>query len=251
LWPEDDGAARKIACIDRPDRRLFDRGAGATIARAGVGRLVNRRKGSGMGKSRYAAVLVPAVAILAALALPASAQMGGGNQPPPKGAPKAAPQKAAPVQRGPAMGARPAGPQQGGRTVPQQGYRQGPQQGYRQGGLGAGGRAVRAERRAWGGHAYYGRQAWDRGRWRHEMRNGRYGWWWDVGGAYYYYDQRMDGPPGFVSDVEVMEDPDAGPPPDEAMPADAYPPPPAVYVPPPPVYVAPPPVVCVGPLCIR
>jgi hypothetical protein len=216
-----------------------------------------------MGKSRYAAVLVPVVAVLAALALPASAQLGGGNQPPPKGAPqKAAPQKAAPIQRGPAVGARPVGPQQGGRTVPQQGtrtvpqqgYRQGPQQGYRQGAIGGGGRAYRAERRDWGGRAYYGRQAWDRGQWRHEWRNGRYGWWWDVGGAWYYYDQPMDGPPAFVSEVEVLDDPDAGPPPDQAVPVEAYPPgyypPPAVYVPPPPVYV-PPPVVCVGPLCIR
>jgi len=226
-----------------------------------------------MGKSRYAMVLVPLVSILTALALPASAQMGGGNQPPPKGAPaKAGPQRAAPVQRGPAMGARPnTGPQQGARTGPQyrqglgqgQGYRQGPQQGYRQGGPRPGFAGARLERRAWGGRQYYGRLDWDRGRWRHETRNGRYGWWWDVGGAWYYYDQPMDGPPTMISDVQFMDEPDAaaadGPPPDEAPPPGAYPPPPGAYYPPPPgayyppppaVYV-PPPAVCVGPLCIR
>jgi hypothetical protein len=225
-----------------------------------------------MGKSKYAMVLVPLVSILTALALPASAQtpMGGQQQ---KGPPaKAAPQKAAPVQRGPAMGARPnSGPQQGARTVPQQGYRQGPQQGYRQGtqqgyrqgtqqGYRQGGArpgfagTARVERRAWGGRQYYGRVAWDRGRWRHETRNGRYGWWWDVGGAWYYYDQPMDGPPTMISDVQIMDDPDAdaeGPPPDEVMPVEAYPPPPGAYYPPPPAVYVPPPVVCVGPLCIR
>src|ERR1700692_2250511 len=142
-----------------------------------------------------------------------------GGQPPAKGPPaKAAPQKAAPVQRGPAMGARPnTGPQQGARTGPQQGYRQG-QQGYRQGGARSGfvGNA-RLERRAWGGRQYYGRLAWDRGRWRHEWRNGRYGWWGDGGGAWYYYEQPMDGPPTMISDVQIMDDPNAadGPPPDD------------------------------------
>jgi hypothetical protein len=217
-----------------------------------------------MGTSRYA--IVPLISIFTALSFAALAQQ------PPSPYGKPAPQKAAPVQRGPVTGARPGpGPQQGARTVPQQpgraapqqpgraapqqGYRGGVQQGYRGPGPGAGARAYRAERRDWGGHRYYGRTAWDRGRWRHEWRNGRYGWWWDTGGAWYYYDQPTEGPPGFVSDVEVMDDPDAaaaeGPPPDEAPPPGAYPPPPpAVYVPPPAVYV-PPPVVCVGPLCIR
>jgi hypothetical protein len=249
------------------------------VARAGVGKLANRRRVSGMSKSKYAMVLVPLVSIFAAgfLSLPAMAQIGGQQQskgPPAKGPPaKAAPQRAAPVQRGPAMGARPnTGPLQGARTGPQQGYRQGPQQGYRQGqqGYRQGGPRqgfvgnARVERRAWGGRQYYGRMAWDRGRWRHEWRNGRYGWWWDVGGAWYYYEQPMDGPPTMISDVQIMDDPDAaeGPPPDEPQPVEAgppgyypppavyVPPPPVVYVPPPPVYV-PPPVVCVGPFCIR
>jgi hypothetical protein len=245
------------------------------VARAGIGKLANPRRVSGMSKSKYVMVLVPLVSIFTALSLPASAQMGG--QPPAKGPPaKAAPQKTAPVQRGPAMGARPnTGPQQGARTGPQQGYRQGPQQGYRQGpqqGYRQGGPRqgfvgnARVERRAWGGRPYYGRLAWDRGRWRHEWRNGRYGWWWDVGGAWYYYEQPMDGPPTIISDVQIMDEPNAadGPPPDDlppGQPVDAgppgyppaavyVPPPPAVYVPPPPVYV-PPPVVCVGPFCVR
>jgi hypothetical protein len=87
-----------------------------------------------------------------------------------------------------------------------------------------------------GGHPYHGRLAWDHGRWRHEMHNGRYGWWWDTGGAWYFYPAPMDGPPTYVSDVEFMDDavyddPD-GPPVEPAM----YPPgpPEAVYAPPPP-----------------
>src|SRR6202007_2568222 len=36
-------------------------------------------------------------------------------------------------------------------------------------------------RRAYGGRYYRGSLAWEGGRWRHEWRNGRYGWWWDVG----------------------------------------------------------------------
>lgn len=91
--------------------------------------------------------------------------------------------------------------------------------------------------RNFGGHPYHGRLAWEGGRWRHEMHNGRYGWWWDVGGVWYFYPQPMDGPPTYVSDVEVMDDayadaPDGpdGPPPVGA----AYPPPPVGYAPPPP-----------------
>jgi hypothetical protein len=90
------------------------------------------------------------------------------------------------------------------------------------------------------GHAYHGRLAWEGGRWRHEMHNGRYGWWWDVGGAWYFYPQPMEGPPAYVSDVEVFDDvggPD-GPPPVEAgyppPPPPGYAPPPAAYAPPPP-----------------
>lgn len=85
-----------------------------------------------------------------------------------------------------------------------------------------------------GGHVYHGRLAWEHGRWRHEMHNGRYGWWWDTGGAWYFYPAQMDGPPAYVSDVEFTDDayadPD-GPPGGPGM----YPPPPeAAYAPPPP-----------------
>ena len=84
--------------------------------------------------------------------------------------------------------------------------------------------------RDYGGHAYRGRLAWEGGRWRHEVHNGRDGWWWDVGGVWYYYPQRIDGPPTYISedyadDVVYAE----GPPPG------AYPPPPGPY------YAAPPP----------
>ena len=39
--------------------------------------------------------------------------------------------------------------------------------------------------RNFGGHAYRGQLAWEGGRWRHEVHNGRNGWWWDVGGVWY------------------------------------------------------------------
>jgi hypothetical protein len=206
-------------------------------------------------------LIVPLISIFTALSVSALAQ-----QPPnPHGPQKPGPQKAAPVQRGPAVGARPGGPPQGARPGPQQGYRQGgPQPAYRQGGSRPGFAAHGPiERRTWGAYAYRGRLGWDRGAWRHEWRNGRYGWWWDVGGAWYFYEQPIYPYPTVVSDLEVVEDPDAaeGPPPDGEPPPEAgaypppppgaYPPPPAVYVPPPAVYVPPPPVVCVGPLCVR
>src|SRR5579871_4817525 len=78
--------------------------------------------------------------------------------------------------------------------------------------------------RNFGGHAYHGRLAWGGGRWRHEMHNGRYGWWWDVGGVWYFYPQPMDGPPAYVSDVEVMDDL-AGPDGPPVGPGPGYPPP--------------------------
>ena len=88
--------------------------------------------------------------------------------------------------------------------------------------------------RNFGGHPYRGRLAWEGGRWRHEMHNGRYGWWWDVGGVWYFYPQQLDGPPAYVSDVEVMYDGYAGGPDDAAGPGPGYPPPAAAYAPPPP-----------------
>jgi hypothetical protein len=84
--------------------------------------------------------------------------------------------------------------------------------------------------RNFAGRAYYGRQSWEAGRWRHEAHNGRYGWWWDVGGVWYFYPQPLDGPPTYVSDVEVMDE-YGGP---GAPPVAAGYPPPVAYAPPPP-----------------
>jgi hypothetical protein len=83
-------------------------------------------------------------------------------------------------------------------------------------------------RHEFGGHAYRGRVAWDGGRWRHEIHNGRDGWWWDVGGVWYFYPQPLDGPPAYVSDDfadDVVYD-------DVPVAAVGYPPP--VGAPPPP-----------------
>ena len=57
-----------------------------------------------------------------------------------------------------------------------------------------------------GGHVYHGQLAWRDGRWRHEMRDGWDGWWWDVGGYWYYYPEPIEGPPDYVSGVEVTDD---------------------------------------------
>ena len=71
-----------------------------------------------------------------------------------------------------------------------------------------------------GGHIYRGNLAWEHGRWHHQMRNGRYGWWWDVGGLWYFYPQQIEGPPDYVSDIEV-EDEATGAPPPSAPPKEA------------------------------
>src|SRR5215831_5841780 len=57
-----------------------------------------------------------------------------------------------------------------------------------------------------GGRVYYGRLTWRDGRWHHALRNGRNGWWWDVGGIWYFYSEQIEGPPDYVSDVEVAAD---------------------------------------------
>jgi hypothetical protein len=62
-----------------------------------------------------------------------------------------------------------------------------------------------------GGHVYHGQLAWRDGRWHHATRNGRDGWWWDVGGFWYFYPQQIEGPPDYVSDVEVADDAMAAP----------------------------------------
>ena len=56
-----------------------------------------------------------------------------------------------------------------------------------------------------GGHAYHGRLAWRQGRWHHATRNGRNGWWWDVGDVWYFYSEQVEGPPDYVSDIEVAD----------------------------------------------
>ncbi len=85
--------------------------------------------------------------------------------------------------------------------------------------------------RDFGGHSYRGRVAWEGGRWRHEVHNGRPGWWWDVGGVWYYYPEPMEGPPSYVSEDYVD---DVGGPYGPPV-AGAYaPPPPGAYAPPPP-----------------
>ena len=163
-------------------------------------------------------IAVPLISIVAAFAFSAQAQEQQ-HKPPPQGQGRPA-----------APAARPAAP--GAGQVPRTGQVRGPQGPQ-------GGRVVRGNfpQRNFGGHPYHGRLAWGGGRWRHEMHNGRMGWWWDVGGVWYFYPQPMDGPPTYVSDVEVMDDvagPDDGMP-DGPGPGPGYPPPPvAAYAPPPP-----------------
>ena len=106
-------------------------------------------------------IVVSLVSVLTAVALSAHAEEQSGSapkKPPPAG-------KAAVQQTNPAPG-RP-GPVVG----------RGPQDAHvARGSLPA---------RNFGGHAYRGRLAWEGGRWRHEVYNGRDGWWWDVGGVRY------------------------------------------------------------------
>ena len=155
-----------------------------------------------MSTPRRSRIVLPLVSIVAAFAL--SAQAEEQNKPPSKDG-----------QGKPAVQAARPGPARAG-----QGPGRGPQDGrHARGGM---------PERNFGGHVYHGRQAWEGGRWRHEARNGRYGWWWDVGGVWYFYPQPMEGPPDYVSDLEVVDDyggPD-GPP--------AGYPPPVAYAPPPP-----------------
>ena len=60
--------------------------------------------------------------------------------------------------------------------------------------------------RNFGGHVYHGQFAWERGRWHHTTRNGRFGWWWDVGGVWYYYPEQIEGPPTSISNIEVADE---------------------------------------------
>jgi hypothetical protein len=168
-------------------------------------------------------IAVPVISIVATFALAAQAQQEPKH--PPQGQGKAV----APAGRGavaaPHTGGTPQvrGPQA---HSPQAHGPQGPQ----------GQRVVRGNfpARNFGGHPYHGRMAWEGGRWRHERHNGRMGWWWDVGGVWYFYPQQMDGPPTYVSDVEVTDDAYADEGPDGPPPAGAAYPPAAAYAPPPP-----------------
>lgn len=159
-----------------------------------------------MKTSRRARIMLPLVSLVTAFALSAQAEPNG---PPPKGGAKPAVQAARP---GPHPGPGPGAMHQGG--VPGRG----PQNAHMARG--------NFHTRNFGGHSYHGRLAWEGGRWHHEIHNGRDGWWWDVGGAWYFYPQPMEGPPTYVSDVEVMDDAADGPPV-----ADGYPPPPGAYAP--------------------
>jgi hypothetical protein len=158
-----------------------------------------------MSKSRHSRIVLPLVAGLTAFAL--SAQAEESNKPPVREG-----------QAKPAVQAARPGPARAGQAPSR-----GPQDGrYARGGLQA---------RNFGGHVYHGRQSWEGGRWRHEAHNGRNGWWWDVGGVWYFYPQRLEGPPAYVSDLEVVEDFDG---PDGPPVVAGYPPPPVAYAPPPP-----------------
>src|SRR5271167_165134 len=129
-------------------------------------------------------IAVPLISVMTVFAFSAQAQEP--NQPHPKEG------RAKPAVQSPHTGAPPA------RTGQVRGPQGGPQDGrFARGNLPA---------RNFGGHAYRGRLAWEGGRWRHERHNGRDGWWWDVGGVWYFYPQQMDGPPAYVSDVEVVDD---------------------------------------------
>jgi hypothetical protein len=166
----------------------------------------NRRSGDDktMRAFKHSRIIVPLISVMAVVAFSAQAEEPG----------KPAPRQG---QARPAV--------QAPHAAPRAGQARGPQDArFARGHLPA---------RNFGGRAYHGRLAWEGGRWRHEMHNGRYGWWWDVGGAWYFYPQQMDGPPAYVSDVEFADDGgDVGP--DGPPVAGDYPPPPGAYAPPPP-----------------
>src|SRR5579859_8019665 len=155
-----------------------------------------------MSTSRRSRIVVPLVAVVTLVGLSAQAQEP--NKPAAKdGQGKPAAQATRPAP--PRAGQPPRGPQDGryARNLPVRNF---------------------------GGRVYHGRQAWEAGRWRHEAHNGRYGWWWDVGGVWYFYPQPVEGPPAYVSELEVVEDFDG---PDGPPVAAGYPPP-VAYAPPPP-----------------
>jgi hypothetical protein len=173
-------------------------------------------------------IIIPLVSAMSLLALSAQAQDSGPRRdgqgpgagaplqtnpqnmhkgPPPQQAARPGPQPGGPVHAGPGPG---AGPHGTGGPPPGRYVARGP-----------------APARDWGGHAYRGNLAWDGGRWRHEVHNGRPGWWWDVGGVWYYYPQRMAGPPAYISEDYIDDVPVAYAPPGPPVAYEPPPPPPA------------------------
>ncbi len=144
---------------------------------------------------RRSGIAFPLVAIITALALPAQAEDRKG---PPSNAPPGRPV---------AQAAHPGS----GHPQPMQGQKQHQAQHQRPHNAHVAHRPVPS--RHFAGRAYHGQVAWQGGRWHHERRHGRYGWWWDVGGASYFYPQPIEGPPAYVSDVEIIDDPYDYPPP--------------------------------------
>lgn len=175
-------------------------------------------------------IIIPVVSAMSLLAFSAQAQDAGppkgANQPPVQQGPGAAPPPNQNMHKGspPQQAARPA-PQPGGQAHMAPGPGPGP---HRAGGPppGSGRYMARgpAPARDWGGHAYRGHLAWEGGRWRHEVHDGRSGWWWDVGGVWYYYPRRLEGPPAYISEDYIDDVPVAYVPPG----------PPVAYEPPPP-----------------
>jgi|SRR5690242_14415565 hypothetical protein len=165
-----------------------------------------------MSKSSRSGIVLPVVSLLAVFAAGAHAQDAEhkGN-PPPHGAPGAK-----------APAARTVAPRAAGGPAAAAAHVGGPGANPRMhGGPGP------MPARSFAGHAYRGHMAWEGGRWRHEVHNGRPGWWWDVGGVWYWYPERLDGPPGYVSEEfadDIAYD----------APAAAYASPPGAYAPPPP-----------------
>ncbi|MBP0109781.1 hypothetical protein [Bradyrhizobium vignae] len=173
-----------------------------------------------MSASKRMKIIIPVISAMSLFALSAQAQEAR----PPKeaGPPPAAPGAGAPPQTNQTMRKVPP-PQQATRPV-----QPGSQPHAGPGPRNADGPSPRRQARGpapvrdWGGHTYRGNLAWDGGRWRHEVRNGRSGWWWDVGGVWYYYPERMAGPPAYISEDYIDDVPVA------------YAPPPVAYAPPPP-----------------
>jgi hypothetical protein len=165
--------------------------------------------GARMNRSGRLRIVVLLTSLMSGVGLAAHAQDSG--HPRPTTVP---PSASAPVQRAPVAG---------GRSAAAAAPRSGPDARFIRGAPTA---------RAYAGAPYRGRVAWETGRWRHEIHNGRDGWWWDVGGVWYYYPQRLEGAPTYISE-EYADD----------IPIAAYGPPQAAYeaAPPPPPPAPPPP----------